>query len=172
MITFLVIGVAGVLLLLASLVIGDVLADLDLGSDLLSGAALAAFLGAFGFGGAIAYDASDSTGVAIGVGIVVGLLVGALVGVVSAQLQRGGDEATVRSRDLTGRSATVVSPIPEDGYGEVSVVIAGHITKLNARARSTLTAGTPVTITAVLSATSVSVEPRESAATVPSTPSA
>ena len=50
--------------------------------------------------------------------------------------------------------------MPEDGYGEVSVVVAGHITKLNARAGTALPAGTPVTITAVLSATSVQVAPR------------
>ena len=48
----------------------------------------------------------------------------------------------------------------ESGYGEVSVVVAGHITKLNARAGTALPDGTPVTITAVLSATSVQVAPR------------
>ena len=66
----------------------------------------------------------------------------------------------MRSGDLPGRVGTVISAIPEGGFGEVSVMVAGHITKLNARAATALPAGTPVTVRAVLSATSVMVEPR------------
>lgn len=161
MIAFLVIGGIGVLLLLVSLVAGDVLdGAFDFGGDLVSGSALAGFLGAFGFGGALAFDASGSGGVGIGVGLVAGLLVGALVGWASSRLRRGGDEANVRSADLPGRAGTVISAIPEGGLGEVSIVVAGHITKLNARSATALPAGTPVTVQAVLSATSVMVEPR------------
>jgi hypothetical protein len=54
----------------------------------------------------------------------------------------------------------VISAIPEGGLGEVSIVVAGHITKLNARSSAALPAGTPVTVQAVLSAASVMVEPR------------
>ena len=50
--------------------------------------------------------------------------------------------------------------MPAEGYGEVSLVVAGHLTKLNARAPEALPAGTPVLITGVLSPTSVSVEAR------------
>lgn len=158
---FLVIGAVGVLLLLVSLVLGDILdGALDFGGDLVSGSALAGFLGAFGFGGALALDATDSPGAAIGIGLVAGLVIGGGVGLVSARLRRGGDEANVRTGDLVGRHATVVSAIPAEGYGEVSIVAAGHITKLNARAPGGLSSGTSVTITAVLSATSVAVEPR------------
>lgn len=158
---FLIIGALGVLLLLASLVIGDVLDGVfEFGGDLLSGAALAGFLGAFGFAGALGLDATDSFGAALGIGLAAGLVIGGGVGFVSARLQRGGDESNVRTADLVGRQATVVSTIPAEGYGEVSIVAAGHITKLNARAPGGLSSGTPVTITAVLSATSVAVEPR------------
>jgi len=158
---FLVIGAVGVVLLLVSLVLGDIVdGALDFGGDLLSGSALAGFLGAFGFAGALALDATDSTGAAVTVGLVAGVVIGGGVGFVSSRLQRGGDGANVRTSDLVGRDATVVSAIPAEGYGEVSMIASGHITKLNARAPGGLTSGTPVRITAVLSATSVAVEPR------------
>jgi membrane protein implicated in regulation of membrane protease activity len=87
-------------------------------------------------------------------------VVGGLVGYATARLRRGGDEATVRSADLAGHDGTVISAIPEGGLGEVSVVIAGHITKLNARAAEPLAVGTPVRVTAVLSPTAVHITRR------------
>lgn len=158
--TFLIIGGIGILLLLISLVVGDFLDSFDFGGDLFSGAALAGFLGAFGFAGAITHDLQDSLGLSMAVGLAAGVAIGAAVGWASLQLKKGGDEANVRTGDLTGQEATVVSPIPEDGFGEVSIVVSGHITKLHARAAAGLSAGTPVTITAVLSPTSVMVAPR------------
>lgn len=161
MIAFLVIGGVGILLLLVSLVAGDVLdGALDFGGDLVSGTALAGFLGAFGFAGALAFDASRSVTVGIVVGLLVGVVAGLVVGWASSRLRRGGDEGTVRTADLPGREGAVVSAIPEGGLGEVSIVVAGHITKLNARAATALSPGTPIRVTAVLSATSVMVEPR------------
>lgn len=161
MTAFLIIGGVGIVLLLISLIVGDVLdGAFEFGGDLFSGAALAGFLGAFGFVGALTLGGTDSTPIAIGVGIASGLVIGALVGWVSLRLKRGGDESNVRTTELTGRSGTVIIAIPEEGYGEVSVVASGHITKLNARASEPISAGTPVTVTAVLSATSVMVETR------------
>lgn len=161
MIAFLLIGAVGIALLLFSLIVGDLLDGLlDFGGDLFSGAALAGFLGAFGFAGALVFDQSDNMGLSIGIGIVAGLIVGAGAGWASYQLKQGGDEANVRTGDLTGSTGTVISAIPADGYGEVSIVASGHITKLNARSPEPLAAGTPITITAVLSATSVLVEHR------------
>jgi len=160
-VTFLVIGGVGVALLLVSLVLGDLLDGvLEFGCDLFSSAALAGFLGAFGFGGALAHEATDNLAAATGIGVVAGLVVGAGAGWASARLKQGGDEANVRTGDLAGSTATVLSAIPAGGYGEVTVVVAGHITKLNARSSEPLTAGTSVTITGVLSATAVQVEPR------------
>lgn len=161
MLTFLLIGAVGIALLLMSLVVGDLLDGLfDFGGDLFSGAAMAGFLGAFGFCGALAYDSSDNMLLSIAVGLVAGLIVGAGAGWISWKLKQGGDESNVRTGDLTGASGTVISAIPDDGYGEVSIVVSGHITKLNARAGAALSAGTPITITAILSATAVLVEPR------------
>lgn len=158
---FLVIGCVGIALLLLSLVLGDLLDGmLDFGPDFLSSAAIAGFLGALGFVGAIALDQGASTPVAIGLGALAGLLVGAGAGWVATRLARGGDEANVRSGELAGHDATVLNAIPADGYGEVTLTVAGHITRMNARSATALAAGTPVTITAVLSPTAVQVAPR------------
>ncbi|MBC7309457.1 MAG: hypothetical protein H5T81_05495 [Tetrasphaera sp.] len=161
---FLVIGAVGIVLLLGTLVLGDFLdGALEFGPDLISGPALAAFLGAFGFGGALALNAGASTGVAVAVGLVVGALIGLGAGYASAQLTKGGDEANVRTGFLVGRPATVVTAIPEGGFGTVSIVASGHITSLNARSSGPIAPGTPVVITGILSATSVAVEIRTEA---------
>ncbi|NLW98714.1 MAG: hypothetical protein GXY39_03315 [Actinomycetales bacterium] len=161
---FLVIGAVGIVLLLGTLVLGDFLdGALEFGPDLISGPALAAFLGAFGFGGALALNAGASTGVAVAVGLVVGALIGLGAGYASAQLTKGGDEANVRTGSLVGRPATVVTAIPEGGFGTVSIVASGHITSLNARSSGPIAPGTPVVITGILSATSVAVEIRTEA---------
>ena len=161
---FLVIGAIGIVLLLVTLVLGDFLdGALEFGPDLVSGPAVAAFLGAFGFGGALALNAGASTGVAVAVGLGVGVLIGLGAGYASAQLTKGGDEANVRTSTLLGRPATVVTSIPEGGFGTVSIVASGHITSLNARAGHPISSGTPVVITGILSATSVAVETRPEA---------
>lgn len=159
---YLVVGAIGVVLLVFSLVVGELFDGVfdAFGSDLLSGASLAAFLGTLGFVGALVHGGTGSHGWATGAGLLAGVVVGAGAGWLSAALNRGGDSSTVRSSSLAGRDATVVSAVPQEGYGEVSVVVAGHITKLNARSDGPLAAGTPVTITAVLSATSVQVSRR------------
>ncbi len=163
---YLVIGGIGVALLVVSLVVGELFDGLfdAFGSDLLSGASVAAFLGTLGFVGALVLGSTGSHGWATAAGLLAGVVVGAGAGALSSMLSRGGDDTTVRSSTLAGRDGTVVSAVPEDGYGEVSIVAAGHITKLNARGETALPAGTPVTITAVLSPTSVLVARRASAA--------
>lgn len=158
------IGCVGIALLIFSIVLGDLLDGLfDIGSDLFSSAAMAGFLGAFGFAGALGLDATDNVTAAVGIGVAAGLVVGAGAGWASMKLKQGGDESNVRTGNLTGTPATVLSAIPADGYGEITVVVAGHITKLNARSAEPLPSGTPVTITAVLSATAVQVAPRQEA---------
>ncbi len=162
-VTMLVIGGVGIALLLVSLVLGDLLDGLldSVGPDAVSGLAIAGFLAAFGFVGALSLDAGASNGVGIIAGLVAGVAAGAAAGYASTRLMRGGDESTVRSAGLVGLTGTVVEPVPEDGYGMVSVVAAGHITRLNARADEPLGSGTAIRVTAVLSPTSVKVSRRQ-----------
>jgi len=159
---YLVIGAIGVVLLVFSLVVGEVSESVfdAIGGDLISGASLAAFLGTLGFVGALVFGGTQSHGWATAAGLLAGVAVGAGAGWLSSALSKDDPSSTVRSSALAGRDATVVSAVPAEGYGEVSVVVAGHITKLNARSGTALPAGTPVTITAVLSATSVRVARR------------
>jgi membrane protein implicated in regulation of membrane protease activity len=155
----LVIGGIGILMLLISFVAGEALDGMleSVGPDFLSGLAVAGFLAAFGFVGALVLDLTGSNGAALGAGLVAGALVGVGAGKASQVLMRGGDESTVRSSGLVGLTGSVIDAIPADGLGQVSVVAAGHITRLNARADEPLPNGTAVTVTAVLSPTSVRV---------------
>ena len=75
------------------------------------------------------------------------------------RLRNSGEGGTPTSDALIGLPGTVVSDIPEHGYGTISLVNNGHLTRLNARAGIPLPAGTQVTVTEVLSPTSVMVMP-------------
>lgn len=161
MAVFLTLGVIGVILLVLFLMLGEVgdLFDFDgPGGGYFSGGALAGFLGALGFVGAIVLSSTNSTGLATLSGIFGGVVIGFLVGWLSNKLRQGNSGA-VRTKSLVGQVASVLNPIPEAGYGEVSLVVSGHITRLNARALQAVPAGTEVVITSVLSPTSVMVEP-------------
>ncbi len=77
MTTFLILGGAGLALILVTLVVGDVLdgvLHLDvLDSDLFSVSSLAAFVGAFGFGGALGLGPQRRSLIGVLVGLVIGL---------------------------------------------------------------------------------------------------
>ena len=161
MTVFLVVGAVGVLLLLVALVVGDVLdgALEGLSAGFFSTEALAGFLGALGFGGAIALATTGSTSVAVVVGLVLGLLLGGLAAKASRFLHGDGEGDTVRTSDMLERIGSVVSAIPDGGFGVVSLSVGGHITRLNARSSVAVPAGTQVSVTQVISPTAVQVEP-------------
>jgi membrane protein implicated in regulation of membrane protease activity len=159
---FLVVGAVGVLLLLVALVVGDVLdgALEGLSAGFFSTEALAGFLGALGFGGAIALEVTGSTSLAVVVGVVLGVLLGWLAARASAYLHGDGKGDTVRTSDMLEKIGSVVSAIPEGGgLGVVSLSVGGHITRLNARSSVAVPAGTQVSVTQVISPTAVHVEP-------------
>jgi hypothetical protein len=161
---FLIIGLAGLALLVAALVAGEVLDGVlepingVLGGDLLSTAALAGFFGAFGF---IAHAVTPAAGTGVGsaVGVLGGLLVGAGVGFLTRSLATGRTDGTPSAAALPGLRGTVVTAVPSQGYGEVAVVVAGQPTKLNARSYTPVPVGTPVTVMSVISPTAVWVAP-------------
>ena len=161
MTAFLVIGALGVVLLVVALVLGDVLdgAFEGLSAGFFSTEALAGFLGALGFGGAIALSATGSTSVAVVVGLVLGVLLGGLAAKASRFLHGDGETDTVRTSDLLEKMGSVVSAIPEDGFGVVQLSVGGHLTRLNARSSVAVPAGTRVSVTEVISPTAVRVEP-------------
>ena len=160
MTAFIVIGGVGLALLLLSMVAGEFLDGMfeAIESDLFSGTAIGAFLAAFGSVGLLVVQ-SLGTAAAIVAGLIGGLLIGGGVIAVTRALRKGGDEDTVRTSSLAGAHGAVITDIPADGFGQVSVTVAGHITRLSARAAHPLTAGTRVTVTDVLSSTAVHVAP-------------
>ena len=162
MTVFLTIGVIGVVLLLVALVVGDHLdgvLDALGGGEWFTGAALAGFLGGVGFVGAGVLVLTDNAWLSAVGGLLAGLALGIAVGWVTLRLRNSGADGTPSSAALVGLTGTVVSDIPSEGYGVVSVVNASHLTRLNARCVEPLPSGTPVTVTDVLSPTSVKVIP-------------
>lgn len=159
---FLIIGGIGVVLLLVLLVVGDVLEGINhfeaFGGELFSSAGLAGFIGALGFGGAIALSLTHSYPVAVGAGVVLGLLVGWLVGWLTRKIKDDESQPALRTASLVGLGGTVISDIPVAGYGEVRLFAGGQPMKINARADHPLAAGTRVWVSDVLSATAVQVQ--------------
>jgi membrane protein implicated in regulation of membrane protease activity len=128
---------------------------------------IAGFLGAFGFGGAIAASLLPGAGApTLLAAIVVGLLAAVptawLTGwLVNAAINISTD-ATLTSNDLIGAMGVVITPVPVGGYGEVRLAIAGQQIKFNARSDHPLALGTRVFVISVPSPTSVLVEPTPS----------
>jgi membrane protein implicated in regulation of membrane protease activity len=158
---FVVIGVIGLAVLGVSLLLGDLVPGVGdaVPSDLFSTEVIGAFVAATGFGGAIA----DSAGVPVPLAWLVGLAAGVVFAWLAGRLTRivrgGGSDATLSTGDAVGHSGRVVSAIPADGFGSVSVVVGGHTVRLHARADTPLEAGTEVHVTGVLSPTAVTVSP-------------
>jgi hypothetical protein len=159
-------GTLGLLVVVLGLVFGELLDGAVEGllpGDVAPGltTALAAALSAFGFGAALALRGSSlPTSAALGLGAV-----GAVaVGVAAFLLSRAviGREVAAPSGDaLYGVFGALVTPVPKDGYGEVSVVVHGTRRKLSARAEQPLPAGASVYVLEVLSETSVLVAPAD-----------
>ncbi|MEW6471783.1 MAG: hypothetical protein AB1679_05910 [Actinomycetota bacterium] len=170
MTAFIVIGVVGLLIVLLSLVLGEVLdgvfeaLEFEAGGGLFSAPVIGSFLAAFGFGAALVMYTAG-TGAAIGA--LGGLGSGVVIGGVTVALTRFfinmPTDETVRVTELVGQRATVVTPIPEAGLGEVTLVFRGQMLKLNARADGPMAAGRPVVVAAVTSPSSVLVRPADPA---------
>jgi hypothetical protein len=160
---FLIIGAVGLGLVVFSLLLGeifgDLFGDLDAGG-FLSTPAIGSFLAAFGFGAAlILYGTNAGSAVAALGGLGSGVVVGGIAGFFTRSLMNMPTDASVRSSDMTGLTGTVITRIPEEGLGEVSISFHGQLMKLSARSSAAVSAGTPVKVTAVISPSSVVVEP-------------
>ncbi|MCW7987743.1 hypothetical protein XF35_21340 [Streptomyces platensis subsp. clarensis] len=161
-------GIAGIVLLVLSLlfdgvlegVFGEVLDGLFEG--VLSLPVIAGFLSMFGFSGAIVLGGTGlSAGAAAGVGVAAGIATGWLAWKFSRALMRDQTDATPRQEDLVGTAGSVVTAIPADGYGEVLIRLAGHPVKLAAKSAVPVARGAEIWVEASLSSTSVAVRPVE-----------
>jgi membrane protein implicated in regulation of membrane protease activity len=163
---FIVIGTVGLAIVLLTLILGEILDgifgafDLDGGGGVFSAPVIGSFLAAFGFGAALTMF---TTGINATLGALAGLASGAVVGgfalFMMHNLMHMPTDETVTTRGLEGQRAIVITPIPEDGYGEVTIRHHGEQRKYNARASEALRVGTQAEVTAVLSASAVIVAP-------------
>jgi membrane-bound ClpP family serine protease len=157
---FLIIGGIGVLLLALSL-FGVELLDLD---GLVPMEVVAAMLGTFGFGAAIAsslWNGSPAVTFAgsAGVGVLASLPAGWLTVRLVRAAQQMRTDATPNRDDLLGSIGVVISPIPEQGYGEIRTSLGGQPVKLYATAQGSVPTGTEVFVITATSETSGVVEP-------------
>ncbi|WP_309063837.1 hypothetical protein [Streptomyces sp.] len=161
---FVGLGIAGLVLLLLSLVFDGILEGVLDGvlDGLLSLPVIAGFVSMLGFGGAIVLGTTDLgvTG-ATATGVVAGVGAGWLTWKFSRALMRDQTDATPRGDDLVGSSGSVVTAIPAEGYGEVLVYLAGQPMKLAAKCSVPVARGAEVWVESALSATSVAVRPVE-----------
>ena len=162
-VTFLFIGGLGVALLAASVLAGDLihLGHPDAGGPFTL-PTVAGFVGAFGFGGAVAASiiggglAAVVGGLVVGVALAIPAALGtAVLGRMAARMRT---DATPTRRDLVGRLGVVVTAITEGGYGEVRISIGGQPVKLNARSDRPVPLGAHVFVIEAPSDTSVVVE--------------
>ncbi|WP_418955471.1 hypothetical protein [Streptomyces tritici] len=164
---FLGLGSAGLVLLVLALVLDGVVEGVLDGfggapDGFLSLPAIAGFVSALGFTGAIVLGATGTgAGVAAGAGAVAGAGVARLTWTFGRALTRDGGASAPRGEDLTGTSGSVVTAVPAGGYGEVLLRLAGQPVKFAARSDVPLARGTEVWVEAVLSPTSVAVRPVE-----------
>lgn len=161
MLGFFIIGAIGLGLLLLSLLFGEVLEafDLDIAGGFLSGPVVGSFLAAFGFGGGLTLAGTDVglLGASLA-GLASGALVGGVAGLFTRSLMKMPTDPSLRTSDLVGTEGTVITPIPAEGFGEVSLSFLGQPLKYNARADRALPSGTVITVTAVLSNSAVRVQ--------------
>ncbi|MEV0719458.1 NfeD family protein [Asanoa sp. NPDC050611] len=164
-VVFLLIGGAGALVLALSLVGAELLhlAHLDL-PDFFSVEAVAGFVGALGFAGAITSEllgarTPGAITVAAGVGVLAALPTAYLAVRLSRAARDMRTDATPTRADLVGTLGVVVTPITATGYGEVRVRLGGHPIKVYAKADRPLPAGAEIFVVEAPSETSVVVEP-------------
>ena len=160
---FLLIGGVGVVVLGISLFVGDVLhfGHPDAGGPF-SVPAIAGFVGAFGFAGAIAASlASARTDVlliATGAGLIAALPTAWLAIRLARWAINMRTDATPTHADMIGKIGVVVTRIPLAGYGEVRIPLGGQPVKLYARADRPIPQGARVFVIEAPSSTSVVVE--------------
>lgn len=163
MTTFLIIGAVGVALVVLALIIGDLLDGLFhldvLGGDLFSFSSISAFIGSFGFGGALGLALTGSPLAAVLIGVIIGSLATWGAVALTKALKSGENDAGFRSESMIGHPGVVITAIPEAGYGEIRLSVGGHVRKLSAKSAQPVASGQEVWVSSILSPTAVEVTP-------------
>lgn len=153
MLVFLAIGTLGAVLLAASFVRGEFLGELveRVGRRALppwlTGTLCGAMLAGFGYSAAAFSTLMFPPVLTVTLGLLSAAAVTAVVILVGQLVAHGKiPEPRGATHQLAGRTGHVVTPIPVDGQGAVSVVVAGRLVKIRARATQELPAGTAVTV--------------------------
>lgn len=159
--TFLVIGGVGVVVLALSVLIGDLF---HFGHPDAAGPfsvpAIAGFIGAFGFAGAIvgAATGTDSLLVPVVAGVVAAVPTAWLATRLARAAMNMRTDATPTQQDMIGTTGVIVTPITGKGFGEVRISLGGQPVKLSARADKPIPLGARVFVVEATSSTSVIVE--------------
>jgi len=157
---FFLIGVVGAVLLLIGVLLDGVFDFFDFGDGPLSLTTIAAFTTIFGFASFGFIGAGVSAPLSGMFGALAGLLGGAFAWWLSRSLRSEHSNTAVSTSTLTGSEAVVILAIPEGGrLGEVALTRHGERFTLSATANEAIPRGARVRITAMLTATSVTVEP-------------
>ncbi len=118
--------------------------------------AIGGFFAVLGFTGILCTSLGLPTAAALAIGLLAGALAAFGVLRLTGLLRRDGTEGATSREQLVGLTATVVSDVPVDGYGEVSVVLAGTSSKFTARSEGTaIPRGTDVLVLEALSDSAV-----------------
>ena len=148
-------AVGGLVALAAGLLLDGVLELGPLSGDgggVFSLPVLGGFCAVLGFTSLIAISAGLATGVAVLIGLVAGIAAAWVAVRAMRALRDDGTEGATSREQRVGSTAAVVSDIPRDGYGEVSVVLAGTASKLSARSDGhAIPRGTEVLVLTLLS---------------------
>ncbi|MEU0276681.1 hypothetical protein [Streptomyces sp. NPDC006307] len=161
---FLGLGIAGIVLLAASLVLDGVLEGFFDGAldglfdGWLSLPVIAGFVSMLGFTGAIVLGSTGlGAGPATAAGALTGIGAGWLTWKLSRALMNDRSAAAPRGDDLIGTAGSVVTAIPADGYGEVLLRVAGQPVKFAAKSDAPVPRGVEVWVEEALSPSSVRV---------------
>jgi membrane protein implicated in regulation of membrane protease activity len=139
---FLILGLVGVLFLVASMFAGH---DMDMGADIHGGApgflssrTLGVFLTGFGAVGAVtALYLPPRAGrglIASALGLVSGLVLGGIYLVAMRMIQSQEASSLLGDKELVGVEARVTVTIPDNGVGEITCPVAGQTARRMARA--------------------------------------
>ena len=157
---FLLIGIAGAVLLLISLLLDGIFEAFDFGDGPLSLTTISAFTAIFGFSAFALVGAGVAPPLAGTLGAVAGMIGGGLAWWLSRFVRSAESSTAVSSGELAGLEASVVLAIPGGSrFGEIALTRHGERVSLSACAELPLERGARVRIVESLTPTSVLVEP-------------